>query len=370
MTAAPDGALAPAEPTEDPWDRFGWVMGAIWLVFLGFPVAAAVTSDQPVAIRVLAVAMVVAFAAVYLHGFARWTAVGESSLEVWAHLIGTVALMVGTAALIGSEAFGMAPFVVALAVFLLPVRQGLAVWAVLLIGVSAVTARAGEDGAWFLVGLMVLVGTVGVVVRQLETMGMRHRQTDAELALVAERERVARDVHDVLGHSLTVLTVKAELAERLVDVDPERAKAELAQIRDLTRQSLAEIRATVGGLRVARLADELDATRAALADAGIDARLPSDPMVVDPRHRIVLAWSLREAVTNVVRHSRASTCWVELGPDLLTVTDDGRGCDGRPEGNGLRGLRERVAAVGGTVQVADPDPATDTGTGTQVRVQL
>ena len=91
-----------------------------------------------------------------------------------------------------------------------------------------------------------------------------------ELALVAERERVARDVHDVLGHSLTVVTVKAELAERLVDLDPERAKAELAEIQTLSRQALAEIRATVGGLRAARLGDELASARTALAGAGIE----------------------------------------------------------------------------------------------------
>jgi two-component system sensor histidine kinase DesK len=364
VTSTADPTSVAAEPVEDPWDRFGWVMGAIWLVFLGFPVAAALTSGHPVALRVLAVAMVVTFAAVYLHGFVRIKALGEAPLQVWAHLVASAVLMVSTGVIVGADALGMAPFVAALAVFLLPLRQGLALWAVLLVGVAVVVARSGEAGAWFLVGIVVLVGSVAVVVRQLDTWGARHRQTAADLALVAERERVARDVHDVLGHSLTVLTVKAELAERLVDVDPERAKDELAQIRDLTRQSLAEIRATVGGLRVARLADELDAARAALAAAGIDARLPADPMVVDPRHRIVLAWSLREAVTNVVRHSRAPTCRVELGPDWLAVTDDGRGRGRKPEGNGLRGLRERVAAAGGALEVAD------TGRGTRLRVQL
>ena len=247
--------------------------------------------------------------------------------------------MAGTAAIIGPEAFGMAPFVASLALFLLPLRQGLAVWAALLVCVAIVVVRAGGGGAWFLLGILLMVGTFVLVARQLDVWGARHRQTAADLALVAERERVARDVHDVLGHSLTVLTVKAELAERLVDADPERAKSELAQIRDLTRQSLAEIRATVGGLRVARLADELEASGAALADAGIGAQLPSDPTVVDPRHRIVLAWSLREAVTNVVRHSRASTCSIELGPDWLVVTDDGRGL-----GRASRGQRSARAA--------------------------
>jgi two-component system, NarL family, sensor histidine kinase DesK len=218
---------------------------------------------------------------------------------------------------------------------------------------------ADEPGAWALVGVVLLVGAIAGIVRQLEERGEEHRRMAGDLAMVAERERVARDVHDVLGHSLTVVTVKAELAERLVDEDPDAAKAELAEIRSLTRQALAEIRATVGGLRVARLADELDAGRTALEAAGIEARLPSDVSVVDPRHRIVLAWALREAITNVMRHSGASTCTVELGPASLTVCDDGRGLRGHAEGNGLRGVRERVTAAGGSVAVADgPDGGT------------
>ena len=142
--------------------------------------------------------------------------------------------------------------------------------------------------------------------------GEDYERMSRDLAIVEERERVARDVHDVLGHSLTVVTVKAELAERLVDLDPERAKGELAEIQALSRQALAEIRATVGGLRVARLGDELASARTALAGAGIEAHVPDDPGAVDPRHRTVLAWVLREATTNVVRHSDADACWVEL----------------------------------------------------------
>ena len=107
-------------------------------------------------------------------------------------------------------------------------------------------------------------------IRLMTDRGQEYEAMSRELALVAERERVARDVHDVLGHSLTVVTVKAELAERLVDLDPERAKAELAEIQALSRQALAEIRATVGGLRLARLDDELASARTALVGAGIE----------------------------------------------------------------------------------------------------
>src|SRR5699024_3537237 len=147
-------------------------------------------------------------------------------------------------------------------------------------------------------------------------------------------------------------------AERLVDADPDAAKAELAQIRSLTRESLAEIRATVAGLRVARLADELDSARQALSDAGISAEVPSAVDTVDPRHRLVLAWVLREAVTNVVRHSGAGRCRVELNARSLVVTDDGVGPGAAIEasaatrtraaagGTGLRGVAERVNGAG------------------------
>lgn len=171
------------------------------------------------------------------------------------------------------------------------------------------------------------------------------------LAISAERERVARDVHDVLGHSLTVVSVKAALAERLVDLDPERAKSEIADIARLSRESLAEIRATVGGLRAAQLATELGAARDSLRSAGIDADIPPDAQVVDPAHRTVLGWVLREAVTNVVRHSGAGRCRVELRAHGLVVEDDGVGIRDRRMGNGLRGLRERVEQSGGNFTI-------------------
>ncbi len=177
-----------------------------------------------------------------------------------------------------------------------------------------------------------------------------------QLAVTAERDRVARDVHDVLGHSLTVVTVKAQLAERLVEADPERARAELVEVQQLARQALAEIRATVRGLRSTALEDELLVAADALASAGIAADLPDDPEVLDPRHRTTAAWALREAVTNVVRHSGAGHCEVVLAPGAIEVRDDGAGVASAPEGGGLRGLRERAAAGGGSLEVG-PGPA-------------
>jgi two-component system sensor histidine kinase DesK len=222
------------------------------------------------------------------------------------------------------------------------------------------------EGGWFVAFIVLAIGVMTAGIRVLSDRGAQYEAMSRELDIVAERERVARDVHDVLGHSLTVVTVKAELAERLVDLDPDRARAELAEIQQLSRQALSEIRATVGGLRAARLDDELEAARSALSGAGIRADLPAGPEDVDPRHRTVLAWVLREAVTNVVRHSEASSCRVELASNALRVIDDGRGLGDRPAGNGLRGLRERVVGAGGTLRVATPSD----GRGTVLEVTL
>src|SRR5699024_7032205 len=189
---------------------------------------------------------------------------------------------------------------------------------------------------------IVIASAVTLFVGLIRWISDRQDSEDAlrrQLDLAAERERVARDVHDVLGHSLTVVTVKAELAERLLDADPDAARSELAEIRSLTRDALDDVRATVAGLRVVRLADEREAARTALAGAGIEADVPTDPSPIDPRRRIVIAWVLREAVTNVVRHSSATRCDVRLGTSSLTVTDDGVGPGTAAEARGLRGAR-------------------------------
>ncbi|HYY11722.1 MAG TPA: histidine kinase, partial [Kineosporiaceae bacterium] len=185
----------------------------------------------------------------------------------------------------------------------------------------------------------------------------RAQATIAELAVQAERSRFARDLHDVLGHSLTVLTVKAELAGRLVAIDPARAEAEIGEVEQLARQALADVRAAVGGYREVTLPGELAAARAALDAAGIAADLSGTVDAVPADRRQLLAWAVREGVTNAVRHSAARHVWLRLDADGVEVTDDGRGPAGSPEpdgvpGNGIAGLRERAAAVGAAVTVS------------------
>ncbi|WP_256840330.1 sensor histidine kinase [Ornithinimicrobium faecis] len=349
---------ATSPTTTDPWERFGWLMGAIWLVFLFFPIIGVATSDNALAVKVLGIAGTVLFATVYVRGF-----VLINSADTWQmvavtggrHLGVMVLITLALIPLLGINVLAHLPYVVALSMFCLPLVLAFSVASTcILICIIAPILDGSFAEQWFFTLIVVLVAIATGLVRVLEQAGAEARAAESELALAAERDRVARDVHDVLGHSLTVVTVKAELAQRLIDTDPDQAKEELDQIQSLSRVALAEIRATVSGLRVASLADEVAAAGAALSGAGIQAQLPDDLGVVDPRHRVLMGWVLREAVTNVVRHSGASTCTVALEDSLLRVSDDGRGISGK-EGNGLRGIRERVADADGTITLA-PGP--------------
>jgi two-component system sensor histidine kinase DesK len=170
--------------------------------------------------------------------------------------------------------------------------------------------------------------------------------TIASLAAAEERARLARDLHDVLGHSLTVVAVKSELAGRLVERDPARAIAEIGDIESLARTALVDLRAAVSSYREMNLDSELSAARTALDAAGIHAHLPNDGSAVDDDLRPLFGWVLREGVTNVIRHSRATECWVELKPRSLSVRDDGLGVPASRKGNGLTGLTERAIEAG------------------------
>lgn len=356
-------------PPVGPWERHGWLMGAIWLVFLGFLLQALLTLETGWGWRLAGLALLAVFVAVYLHGLIRIPDAPIAQIQPLGllHVGVLVALTVLLYLLVGGPATGTLPYVVALSMFTLRL-----VWAVGLAVLAIATplfldlTGVAESGTMFMALIITLVAVTTLIVRLIEERDHGYREMTTELIIAAERDRVARDVHDVLGHSLTVVTAKAELAERLVEVDPERSRQELAEIRALTRSALADIRETVSGLRTGGLDGELQVARETLAAAEIAADLPDGADAVDPRHRLVLAWVLREAVTNVVRHSGAARCQVLVSADGLQVTDDGRGVGGAPEGNGLRGLRERVRAAGGTLSIG---PGPD-GHGTTLAVTL
>ena len=226
--------------------------------------------------------------------------------------------------------------------------------------------------SWFSSILLIMAigaGNIGFAQKQRADRKLRMKQEEIEsLAALAERERIARDLHDVLGHTLSVIVLKAELASRLLQreltgaapLDPAnlgRAQAEVADVERTARTALAEVREAIGGYRARGLAAEIDAARSTLASAGVTL-LTEGPLRPAPTlsaaEETVLALALREAVTNIVRHAGASTCHLRLlvhnGQHQLFIEDDGRHATAR-EGNGLRGMRERVEALGGQLSL-------------------
>ena len=213
----------------------------------------------------------------------------------------------------------------------------------------------------FAIFFIAVVGGSNIFFAQKQRADCKLRMAQEEieaLAAVAERERIARDLHDVLGHTLSVIVLKAELAGRLLarGEDTSRATQEIADVERTARSALAEVRETIGGYRARGLAAEMEAARNALTAAGVNLEVEGAPETgnLRPAEETVLALALREAVTNVVRHAQARTCrlrfTVQNGRHLLAIEDDGQHATSH-EGNGLRGMRERVESLGGTVQL-------------------
>jgi two-component system, NarL family, sensor histidine kinase DesK len=180
---------------------------------------------------------------------------------------------------------------------------------------------------------------------------LAHQEIE-HLAKVAERERIARDLHDVLGHTLTLIALKSTLAGKLLEKDLRKAKAEIADIEKVSRGALMEIRDTLRDCSSYKLAVELERAKSTLASAGVQVEADTSEVPLTPAEESVVALILREAVTNVVRHAQARRCRLRIarnnGNCVLEIHDDGRG-GAQNEGNGVRGMRERVEALGGTL---------------------
>lgn len=220
-------------------------------------------------------------------------------------------------------------------------------------------------GAFF--GFIVAISNLAVARQKRADSKLRMANEEIEhLAKVAERERIARDLHDVLGHTLSVIVLKSELAGRLIDRDPARTAREIADVEQIARKALAEVREAIGGYRSEGLVAEIERAHRTLDAAGVRLICEAKPPKLSPAEETVLSLVLREAVTNIVRHAAAQSC--EIGfyetesYHSVTVQDDGRG-GVRAEGNGLRGMRERVEALGGRFSV-------DAARGTRLIIQL
>jgi two-component system sensor histidine kinase DesK len=345
---------------------------AIWLIFLGWlawPVIDVATSGAPAWVMSLALALTVVFAGLYALGVMLGVS-GRSERVPKAVTVALVAIPVGLAPLLGNDSAAYLIFTAVLTVYAWPVRVSLPALAVFTAWAAVLPILVGSHGSprWLFAIMIGGIGLLNYISRRLQTQGQEIRQAHeqlAELAVADERARFGRDVHDILGHSLTSIVVKAQLAGRLAERDPGKARAEIADIERLAREGLEDVRRTAAGYREVTLSAELASARAALAAAGIDAELPQAVDEVPGRLRELFGWAVREGVTNVIRHSGASRCDVRLTPASVEVTDDGQGSDGHT-GNGLTGLADRAAAAGAAVE-AKPLPGG--GFGLAVRVE-
>jgi len=331
-----------------------------WLVYLGFYVWG-FFYDYSAATLELGGAVLLAFLVLYFHSF--W--VEGRALVCHAVLITLLGLFMlrwnigATCFLIYSAclAAGLESVLAAIGLIAFNVVAGIALSLLLKLDISVP------------IQIMLLVPTVsGFALYQALSTRARERERQQreeleQLAKIAERERVARDLHDVLGHTLSVVVTKSELARKLITRDPTAAVNEMADVERAARAALLQVREAIAGYRTAGFSHELEEAGKALAAAGVVLKPDVEPFDLLAPVENALALAFREAVTNIVRHARASVCQVgmrQTGTEVqCTIADDGVGMQTARHGFGLRGMRERIEHLGGSLRV---EPITPSGT--------
>ncbi|GAA2072553.1 sensor histidine kinase [Streptomyces albiaxialis] len=355
-----------------------WI--AVWMVFLGGPVQDLTSGGHSAAVTAAAATAFALFGAVYVVLIFRHTTFPLPAGAVRAMVGVMFGLACVLSATMGDVWIVLFVYVTVAAGAVLPERAATGTVAALVLAIAVIGTDFGrhlESDVWVSFVIPAALAGTAMISARKTARAMRElraaRATVAQLAANEERLRLARDLHDLLGHSLSLITLKSELAGRMLPGRPEQAAAQVADIERVSRQALVDVREAVGGYRRPTLAAELAGARTALMAAGIAADVPQpgedgqdghgglDGTVagvrLDPEPEAALAWALREAVTNVVRHSDASRCAVVLtlqadATACLTVTDNGAGPSDSAEGNGLTGLRERLALVEGVLETA------------------
>ncbi|HEX4106652.1 MAG TPA: histidine kinase [Solirubrobacteraceae bacterium] len=336
---------------------FGPFGGIVWLAFVALPAVAMLASRHSVGHDVAMLGLAVAFCLLY---GAELMPHRVSTGRVSAHrvaLLGALAVVLSVA---DDSGWGfLFTYVAALAGAGLPGR--LAPWGLVACTAAAAGCSAiGGDSGSIVITAAAVTGGVGFM---MIGIGSLRRSNEAlyaartELARVAvaeERVRFARDLHDLLGHSLSLVALKAELSRRLLPDQPEQALVHVRELEGVARQALGEVRDAVGGYRRPTLAGELAGARRAFAAAGIDDAVDHAEVALDVEVDATLAWAVREATTNAIRHSGARHAWISVRPDgedvVVEIADDGRGSSGASGGSGLHGLGERAAALGGRIE--------------------
>ena len=324
------------------WEPFAWLVYSLPYLF-----TSAMASNPP-SRRLYLLALYVAFLVLYIGGH-----LVRNPRIVW--IVAGLDLIAILGSVYNPSAAAFFIYGSALIAYGFPQRQAMIVLAAqVLIGTAASAMLAVEW--WYYMASVVISALIGAVTIQAAAKAagdakLRMAQEEIErIAKLAERERIARDLHDLLGHTLSVVVLKSELAQKLMSRDPSRALQEIAEVERISRQGLAEVREAITGYRTTGLAAEIEHVRETLTAAGIDAAIETRPLALAPAQETALSLALREAATNVIRHSQARRCHIKFyaqdGSALMEVHDDGRGGDA-PFGNGLRGMNERIQALGG-----------------------
>lgn len=331
---------------------------SVFLFFLTQVVVDAFSETHSMWVRVSVIVTVTLYAVTYV--VALWRGPCSSRRVRVIYVLVCTVYPIVLALIMDADELTYLTYAVVVSLILLPALVGLAYG--IASTAAVLIATAVQHGLPdFQSGAILMVLTVAI----FASRGFARKTDELELArdeirtlaVAEERARVARDLHDVLGHSLTTITLKAGLARRILESSPDvdRAIAEVHDVERLSRLALTEIRATVSGYRKMSLPAEIANARAALLAAGIDADLPQAVDDVPGELQEPFGYVLREAVTNVIRHSGASRCEIRLGDSWIEVADNGAGLsavDSR-DGNGLAGLRERLAKVDGSL-TAEP----------------
>jgi len=337
---------------------------SIWLGYL-IPTFTKAWASPDLPWRIIGVTSILVFSAGYVGIFVFIRSIRVHLLAhptrrwVWVAVAGQTALIFTSLPAAGESTLGMTVYLTVIIMFLLPAQIA---WALVLLVAATVGISSHVVPGWHrqnLLSLQIVVTGLAIwgIIQLLQRNNQlaRAREEITSLAVAQERLRFSRDLHDILGHSLTVITLKAELAGRLIQADPARAEQEIAEVERLARAALADVRATASGYRNLTLAAELASARSALDAAGIEAELAGAVDDVPSDRLELFGWAVREGVTNVVRHSGARHCRVAVDPMQIEITDDGTGAVGSVDGNGLTGLRERAEAAGAQVRVGVAD---------------
>jgi two-component system sensor histidine kinase DesK len=331
----------------------------IWLAFIVFPLIDAVGKRGPVIRHGLIIGGAAVFVAAYVSVVMTWRRDRHTRLPV--PLFGVlVAVAVALTVFNGASWGFLFTYCAACAAVVAPEGRGFYAVALCSALAGITSAIAGANGGT-VVSYVASAAGIGLLMLVMSDLRLRNQQLSharaelADMAVAQERERFARDLHDLLGHSLSVIALKAELAGRLLGEKPDDAAREIAELEQVARTALGEVRDAVSGYRQPTLEGELAGARMALSAAGIEADVQQARVPLDPAVEAVLAWAVREGATNVIRHSGARHCTLRITASLtdagVEVIDDGVGSNGNGSGgHGIAGLAERARLVNGTIE--------------------